>query len=353
MTQRERATFDAAELAVVLSYWDLGVIESVTPFLRGSLRSPKVGVVSERGKFLLKRRAPRRAHPDRVRFSHRVQQHLAAGGFPVARLQPTRDRGHTFVQLRESIYELFEFIAGGPFRHTVEEAMDAGYVLARFHQAMHGFAAPPSLPAPRGDYHEGVGVRSGLLSIGSTLSSHDSFTGDEAELAALVQFLVTAYEAAQETVETTGFSALPPTIVHCDWHPGNLLFRKERVVAALDYDSVRLSRQVIDVANGALQFSMVASGDPAGWPEHTDEARYHAFLKGYESLFPLSPQEWSWIPHLMTQALIAECVPPIQETGSLGPWAGFRVLQMVRRKLRWLAANETRLERSARGVVAT
>ncbi len=61
MQQRDRATFDAAELAVVLSYYDLGVIESITEFARGSRRSPKVGIVGERGKFLLKRRAAERA----------------------------------------------------------------------------------------------------------------------------------------------------------------------------------------------------------------------------------------------------------------------------------------------------
>ena len=77
---REQATFDAAELAVVLSHYELGVIESITDFPRGSRRSPKVGIVSERGKFLLKRRSLERAHPDRIRFAHHVQRHLAASG---------------------------------------------------------------------------------------------------------------------------------------------------------------------------------------------------------------------------------------------------------------------------------
>ncbi len=47
LQSREHARFDAAELAVVLSHYDLGVIESVTDFSRGSRRSPKVGIVSE------------------------------------------------------------------------------------------------------------------------------------------------------------------------------------------------------------------------------------------------------------------------------------------------------------------
>ena len=97
MPPRERETFDAAELGVVLSYYDLGIVESITEFRRGSRRSPKVGIVSERGKFLLKRRAVSRSHPDRVLFAHRVQIHLAASGFPLARLIVTLDRGRTQV----------------------------------------------------------------------------------------------------------------------------------------------------------------------------------------------------------------------------------------------------------------
>jgi homoserine kinase type II len=135
----------------------------------------------------------------------------------------------------------------------------------------------------------------------------------------------------------------PERIVHSDWHPGNLLFRNEKVIAVIDYDTVRLSRRGVDVANGALQFSIVAGGDPVKWPDHLDERRFQAFLSGYESLAPLSEVERRCIPDLMIEALIAECVAPIAETGSLGRWAGYRVLQMVRRKVGWVQTHAERL----------
>ena len=111
MQPRERARFDAAELAVVFSHYDLGVIESITDFPRGSRRSPKVGVVCERGKFLLKRRSIERRHPDHVRFTHLVQEHLVKTGFPTPRLIVTRDRGLELLQIRDYLYELFELKA--------------------------------------------------------------------------------------------------------------------------------------------------------------------------------------------------------------------------------------------------
>lgn len=50
-TARER--FSPGELAVVLSHYDLGVIESAKEFARGSRRSPKLLLQTARGRFLL------------------------------------------------------------------------------------------------------------------------------------------------------------------------------------------------------------------------------------------------------------------------------------------------------------
>jgi len=343
LQHHERATFDTAELAVAMSYYDLGVVESITDFPRGSRHSPKVGIVCERGKFLLKRRSVSRARIDRVRFVHRVQNHLIAAGFPLAKLVPSRTAGQTLVQIRDHIYELFEFVAGQSYQHTSAETYDAGVMLARFHQATGNFAIPRSPGPLRGDYHDAAGVRTGLGAIGSTLSSHDSFSGDEAELATLIQYLLAQYDRAADAVNAAGLSTWPERIIHSDWHPGNLLFRNQKVVGVVDYDSVGYSRLAVDLANGALQFSIIGGGDPDTWPDHLDEERLTAFLGGYESLVSISDKERPCIPWLMSEALIAECVPPITDTGSVGRWGGFRVLQMARRKLTWLESNAARL----------
>lgn len=343
MQPRERATFDAAELAVVLSHYDLGVLESITDFPRGSSRSPKVGVVCQRGKFLLKRRLTTRAHPERVQLSHRVQKLLQAAGFPAPKLIPARDGTTTMIQLRDHLYELFEFVAGHPFEHSAEETKAAGEVLAWFHQVTAPIPKLDELSLARGDYHDATGIRTGLCAIGGTLKSHDSLAGQEAELGPLTSELLASYDKWCELANQRGVASQPGHLIHADWHPGNILFRQGKIVAVVDYDSLRISRRIIDIANGALQFSIMAGGDPSTWPDYTDEKRYRAFLEGYASRWPLTPEDRALLPPLMAEALISECVPPIAETGSVGPWTGFRVLQMVRRKLKWLEENESSL----------
>jgi Ser/Thr protein kinase RdoA (MazF antagonist) len=341
LTSRQPATFGDTELAVVLSHYDLGVVESITPFGKGSRKSPKVAVVSERGKFLLKRRAPSRSERNRVRVAHAVQRHLLEAGFPAVKLIPTRGDARTIVQLRDDVYELFEFTPGQAYDQSVEETRDAGVILASLHTSTAELV--PQWPGFCGSYHDLPGVRSGLCNMGPKLKSHDSFTGDDAELASLTQFLLESYDNAADAVNAVGVTSWPERVNHSDWHPGNLLFRRKRVVAVIDFDSVRLTQRVMDIANGALQFSIISGADPADWPEGLDEDRFAAFIEGYTSTAPVMDEELQTVPLLMIEALIAECVAPITETGSVGRWSGYRVLQMIRRKIEWIMAHQEHL----------
>ncbi len=116
-----------------------------------------------------------------------------------------------------------------------------------------------------------------------------------------------------------------------------MLFRDNRVVAVIDYDAARLLPRVIDVANGALQFSIIGGDeDVVKWPDRLDETRFKRFLRGYDEVTVLSEAEIQAIPWLMAEALIAEAVLPIAVTGTFGRMDGLAFLQMVQRKVYWL-----------------
>ena len=344
MKDRPRETFDADELAIVLSHYPVGVIESVTEFPRGSRRSPKVGIVSSNGKFLLKRRDPERTHPVRIRFSHRLQTHLASQGFPLPRLvspSGSDDSARPLLTLRDRMYELFEYVSGHSYRGTEGETFEAGRILAIFHRVSRSFQQGEDCPT--GDYHDSNTVRTGLNTIPSSISAHESVFGRQAELLGAIHMLSDAYDEAAAAVQQIGVAGFPEQVIHSDWHPGNMLFRNDVVAAVIDYDSARLSRRILDVANGVLQFSILTGDRPEVWPDHLDEPRVGLFLTGYQAAEPLAAEERRCIPHLMIEALIAECVVPIAMTGSFGRWQGYRFMQMVRRKVIWLRQNAARL----------
>jgi prepilin-type processing-associated H-X9-DG protein len=157
---------------------------------------------------------------------------------------------------------------------------------------------------------------------------------------ATVSGLYESYATACDRVEEAGFREWPDQLVHSDWHPGNMLFADGRVRAVIDYDSLHKMPVVTDLANGLLQFSIIGGDtDPRLWPAELDVERYHEFQRGYNEEFTTPPEQLDVLTALMIEALIAEAVAPIAATGSFGRIEGFRFLQMIGRKVRWLEQN--------------
>ena len=107
---------------------------------------------------------------------------------------------------------------------------------------------------------------------------------------------------------------------------------------------------MLDIANGALQFSIIGGDeDISKWPDYVDESRFKRFLRGYDEVMLLSQAEIRAIPWLMVEALIAEAVFPIAATGSFGKMEGQTFLHMVQRKIAWMQRSAPRLVELAEG----
>lgn len=342
MSTRTRAEFGKQELVAVLEQYALGEILRIDPLLKGSRKSPKLILTTAGGRYLLKRRAPNRSDVLKAAFSHAVQRHLVASGLPVPRLRTTADGRDTMVCRGGHIYEVFEYLPGAPFDFSVAAVEDAARVLGRFHAALDGYR--PDYEPSRTGFHDNNGVRTSINGIPSAVSQHDSVAGQQAELLGTIARLFDAYDRASEAVEAESFGQWPVQVVHADWHPGNMLFLDGRVSGLIDFDSLRMLPRVTDVANGALQFSIVGGGDdPSRWPAGADETRLEHFLIAYDATVGLRPEEVRVIPHLMVEALVAEAVLPVAATGSFGRIEGFRFLRSILRKAEWLQAHGERL----------
>jgi homoserine kinase type II len=336
--QVDRDWYASDELAIVMSHYDVGAIQKIGEFSRGSRRAPKLLIDADQGRFLLKRRAKGRDDPYKVAFSHALQLHLAHKQFPLPHLIGTRKDNNSMLQLGGQVYELFEYVPGQSYPSTVESTQDTGRVLSLFHKLLDGFT--PEWQSPVGSYHATATVETGLKRLPEVLSGG----GRAAELVDLAHDLADRYKAAATEAEGFGLKDWRLQICHADWHPGNMLFRDNHVVAVIDYDSARMLPKVIDVANGALQFSIIGGeGEVAKWPDHVDEERFRKFMKGYDSVQMLSQAELSAVPSLMIEALIAEAVLPIAATGTFGRLEGLTFLKMVQRKASWLRVNTHRL----------
>ena len=337
---RGGAHFSSEELVRVLSHYDIGLIHEVTPLSVGSKRAPKVVIISEKGKFLLKRRPKGKDDLYRVGFAHAVQGHLAERDFPVAPLLATSTENNTILQLNNHIYEFFKFVAGSRYDGSAETTIDAGRQLAKFHTYLADF--PWGWKPPEGSFHDSSTVRRHLKTVGTRKSARPS-----KRLQHVGEALMTLYNASSVRVNELGFDSWDQQVVHGDWHPGNMLFSKRRLIAVLDLDSTKLAPPVTDLANGMLQFSIVGDRpNPADWPAYLDQAKLVQLLDGYRQVIKLDKNKLNSLLDLMIETMIAEAVLPIAATGFFGNLTGLDFLKMIRRKSEWIARNHNKLTKA-------
>jgi len=327
---------DGQDLAIVLSRYDIGAIERISDYKRGSRSAAKMLVGATKGKYLLKRRAYGNDVRNQVVFAHEVQKRLEEHGFPVAGLVETID-GHTFVEHDNRIYELFRFINGNRFDKSNPAAAESGRILAHFHDILREFPLEPT--AKKKTFHQDESFFSIISETYDVLVKNESPEPLEGMIDT-VAYLREHYENAHAKVESVGFSSLPTGIVHGDWHPGNMLYKDGEIIAVIDFDSLRICPRITDIANGALQFSM-RMGDVENveqWPNTFRGHTIRSMVQAYDqfTILPIMASERAIFPYLMIEALIVESVIPIHKTGSFGRVLGSSFLKMVEQKLHWL-----------------
>ncbi len=342
MSKGGGAHFTSQELALVLSHYDIGIIQQIKPLVSGNRRAPKQIVVSDTGKYLLKRRAKGKDDHYRVAFAHAVQNLLKGKNFPVPGLIPARDEKNTFLELDGHIYELFEFTSGTRFDGKMESVVDAGSVLAKFHSFLQNFSYQP-MPL-KGSFHNCSSVRGHLKKI----CSEKNGEADQ-NFRKTVELLMTMYNNSSVNINQLGFDDWPNQIIHGDWHPGNMLFSNGKVIAVLDFDSLKVAPMMTDIANGALQFSIVGGRpNPADWPDYLDQSKFVHFIYGYCEVNMLDENKLETLPDLMIETLIAEAVLPIAATGFFVNLSGSDFLKMIQRKCSWIDKNRKTLSEAIR-----
>src|SRR5438876_2661862 len=186
-----RERFGAEELAIVLSHFDIGIIESVSEYPRGSRKAPKLLLNTDQGKFLLKRRARGKDDPYKVAFAHALQLYLASKQFPLPHLIGTKKDNNSMLQWRSAVYELFEYIPGQGYPQTLEATFDGGRVLSLYHKLLENFKS--EWKPPTGSYHKAPAVEQGLRQI---TTATPPALAQHPQIVPVLSFLLETYNAA-------------------------------------------------------------------------------------------------------------------------------------------------------------
>lgn len=336
-----QAGFVAGEVHHVRVHYPIGHVIRAKALNAGSPQAPKIILLgSISGPVVLKRLAPGRDGPEFVHVIHSIHRRLAAHDYPIAPLLSTRG-GASALRLEGRVYEVCGYVRGGKCDRSPAQTRLAGEALGRYHALLanahdHLGAMGRAVGEPlTGVYHDDPRIRRALARLPQSLDAPGSD-----ELAARLGAL---YERSAGRARDA-LEGCPDQIVHGDWHPGNLLFEDGHLVAVLDHESAGMAPAMLDIANGALQFSLQGTGiDFRQWPTPPDPVRLSDFMGGVHggrAIIGVPGVSRRWLdalPWLMAQALIAEAVVPIAATGAFHGRDPAPFLRMVARKAQWLA----------------
>ena len=337
---RERfAPDEAREVIRRIGSDRLGRVEKVVEFDRGSSRSPKLLISRETSRWLLKRRAPINAAPERVRFCQDFQRRLELALVPVAAPQPFKS-GETSLRMGDHVYEYFRFVDGARYQRSVDHAQAAGEALGQLLLAAMTMRLD-------GDPVHGSFHASGII-LGAAKLAEESVPAvepevDRAELLGHTKALRQMYRVAAQRGIESGFAATGVQPIHGDYHPGNLIFSGGEVAAIVDFDAARVEPRAVEVANALLHLGSLRlpSHEIDEWPAGLDPLLVRAAMGGVKRAgVTLELPERRAIPWLMIEACIAEGIVPIARTGSLANLQGSAMVRFLRRRAEWIREEE-------------
>jgi Ser/Thr protein kinase RdoA (MazF antagonist) len=264
-------------------------------------RSGNLVVRTPAGKAMLKRyksSVPESA----VIHEHSILTYLSQLDFPSPRLLCTR-AGETFVRRHGAIYAMFPFIEGNiryPHHFMVPAqgrrlVSEAGDLLATLNDSLEGFE--PEGQNPNGFKSPSQGRWRDLSwytdKFEACVAESPHLEMDEERARSLVSVLLERADWIRDTFyqldQWLEAAAPPRLIIHGDYRPGNLLFRRNAPTIVLDFELARLDWRITDLAKSLPAFAYTRGvGLNLDWMK--------CFLDAYQARHPLALDELQLVP---------------------------------------------------------
>jgi homoserine kinase type II len=284
---------------MLMEVYDLGQWQSVELLPAG--KSEHYRITTDGGEYIV-----RRSHSSRtlqeVRFEHALVAHLRNNGFPAPVFVPGVS-GQTPVVVNGHLYSASVFVKGSPYQaENVEHLREAARTLAKYHRIVASFGSPP--PRSREPILSKT-LRERLAAMPSPeiISDFSARYGDRdpriPDLLASLPYVLESGEAVLGLLDRL-YPDLPKLVIHGGCRRGSTLFKGDRLVAMLDFDSARLEARVLDLAIAFHDFGKVW-GEP-GSPDFKvplDLRIVSEFLDAYQEINPLEEAEIEALPTLL------------------------------------------------------
>lgn len=347
--RRRKVVWNYEEIEAVLAQYDLGRWQLCKTFAGGS--SDNVSLRTDKGKKLLKRyfwSLPSTMH------EHSILGHLEGTGFPTPRLSINKD-GLTYTKLEDRHYGIYDFIDGYCYTNYYIPSKDRRHLvakvagtLARYHQLIKGFI-------PKGQKINGFKFNEDQLWRDvpwhlNVLEQYIQFNEKMQSIDDRNNFILSIVDEIRDDLIELGryFDGSNPQlskrIIHGDFSPYNVLFKKSKIAAVLDFGDANLNLRALDLARGVSSFA--SFNNRYG----VDENLALVFLKSYQVVEPLYKKEVEAIPDLLQWRYLQNIIWSLANSnsyqGKLKSCAQLMIIQDRWRRVRWMKDHGDKLRTS-------
>jgi Ser/Thr protein kinase RdoA (MazF antagonist) len=288
-------------------------------------RHRKLTIDTGAGRFLVKTYTRDPVILDALSFQHRLSDHVAENGVPVARIKRARD-GRGIVELDTWAMELQEFVTAGAMQLSTPTLTTSAKALGRFHRVCRGFPCPPRDTRM---WRFSEVPRTAFQRLFEAAKAEGDAPGMVEHCNEIALFL---HDAAKElSIEKR--SEFETGLIHGDWHGGNLLFAGEQLLAIIDLEFAGNGCYLEDIAYGLSNLCLRTTVEP-----EVLTLRTNILLDNYQLSRDLSHAEMVALYYAVGVKHITTVSYQLKQQG--GRLAGFTAAEWMDRlaaQCRWLA----------------
>lgn len=307
---QKRSTIDRAAVKAILAAYELDLIGEPR-VLGGGNRSYSLLVHTSAGKKILKKYKPSLGQSTIIQ-EHSLLTYLAQTDFPSPHLVTTAT-GQTLLHRGSPRLALFDYIEGGfQYYHYMllpgqlqQFITVAGEILALLHQTVRDFAPQGYNPDGFKSQHEDRWRDLAWLvtrlehCVAETVHLKEKGV-DNKEAAWLLQQASYLEKSLIQLDAILKNATLPRLIIHGDYGPYNLLFRRNAPAIVLDFEMARLDWRLTELIGAWHRFGYSQLGRRL--------TRMKWLLDAYQTYFPLTKEETQLMPQVWEFLDLRQCV---------------------------------------------
>jgi len=208
--------------------------------------------------------------------------HCKENGLKVPGVVKTCNNSEYFIH-ETKLYSCFEFINGKPYNGSLPQLKEAAKALAIMHKIFLKYGK--KLVKPNKEMYEFLNAIE-MKKIENNLRCKTEF---EMKVYRNFPYIKQKIQTIKNWI-SNGLN-VPKQVVHNDYHASNVIFKGDKLVGILDFDSVGISERVRDVAFSCQRFSFYNNGNGE------IKNRILTFIKTYTKYNNLTDEELNSIKY--------------------------------------------------------